>query len=166
MPWRSVLLSYSTSWSNQNLSKRFLKVLTVSLEDELKGMKKTSVSRIIWCQRPFRSLVLRRTLCHRIIIPDSEQERTTKARTERKLAVTHGLAISNAKISIYFSNKIHGSNFIKQHSETVMVWSYQMLIAVWEKNIVSFMRIFDTLSFPISFQTRTGFQTSVDILFR
>jgi len=32
-----------------------------------------------------------------------------------------GLAISNAKILIYFSNKIYGSNFIKQHSEAVMV---------------------------------------------
>ena len=32
-----------------------------------------------------------------------------------------GLAISNAKISIYFSNKIYGSTFIKQQSETVMV---------------------------------------------
>ena len=33
-----------------------------------------------------------------------------------------GLAISNAKISRYFSNEIYGSNFIKQHSsETVMV---------------------------------------------
>ena len=31
------------------------------------------------------------------------------------------LVISNAKISIYFSNKIYRSNFIKQHSETVMV---------------------------------------------
>jgi len=37
----------------------------------------------------------------------------------------HGLAISNAKILIYFSNKIHGSNFIKQRSETVMVWNWQ-----------------------------------------
>jgi len=36
-----------------------------------------------------------------------------------------GLAISNAKILIYFSNKIYGSNFIKPHSETVMVWNYQ-----------------------------------------
>jgi len=27
-----------------------------------------------------------------------------------------GLVISSAKISIYFSNKIYGSNFIKQHS--------------------------------------------------
>jgi len=38
-----------------------------------------------------------------------------------------GLAISSAKILIYtfFSNKIYGSNFIKQHSETVMVWNYQ-----------------------------------------
>jgi len=32
-----------------------------------------------------------------------------------------GLAISDAEISTYFSNKIHGSNFISQHSETVTV---------------------------------------------
>jgi len=32
-----------------------------------------------------------------------------------------GLAISNAIIQIYFSSKIYGSDFIKQHSETVMV---------------------------------------------
>jgi len=32
-----------------------------------------------------------------------------------------GLAISNAKILIYFSSKIYGSNFIKQELETVMV---------------------------------------------
>ena len=31
------------------------------------------------------------------------------------------LAISSAKILIYFSNKIHESNFVNQHSETVMV---------------------------------------------
>jgi len=37
-----------------------------------------------------------------------------------------GLAISNGKILIYnFSNKLHGNYFIKQHSETVMVWNYQ-----------------------------------------
>jgi len=36
-----------------------------------------------------------------------------------------GLAISNAKIQICFWNKIYGSNFIKQHSETIMVWNYQ-----------------------------------------
>jgi len=35
------------------------------------------------------------------------------------------LAISNAKILIYFSNKIYGSNFTIQHSDTVMVWNYQ-----------------------------------------
>ena len=29
--------------------------------------------------------------------------------------------ISSAKTLIYFSNKIYGSNFIKQHSETVVV---------------------------------------------
>jgi len=31
------------------------------------------------------------------------------------------LAISSAKIQIYISSKIYGSDFIKQHSETVMV---------------------------------------------
>jgi len=36
-----------------------------------------------------------------------------------------GLAISSAKISIDFSNKIHVSNFIKQHWETVVVWNQQ-----------------------------------------
>ena len=39
--------------------------------------------------------------------------------------VPRGLAISNAKILIYFSNKMYGNNFIKQHSETVPVRSYQ-----------------------------------------
>jgi len=32
-----------------------------------------------------------------------------------------GLPVSNAKTMAYFSNKIYGSNFIKQHSETVTV---------------------------------------------
>jgi len=32
-----------------------------------------------------------------------------------------GLAIYSAKMLIYFSNKIYGSDFIKEHSETVMV---------------------------------------------
>ena len=43
-----------------------------------------------------------------------------------------GLAISNAKIKkIYiFSNKIYGSNLIKQHSETVRFEISKMLIAV------------------------------------
>jgi len=35
------------------------------------------------------------------------------------------LAISNAKILVYFSNKIYESNFIKQRSETVVVCNYQ-----------------------------------------
>ena len=34
-----------------------------------------------------------------------------------------GLALSNAKIQIHFSNKIYGSSFVKQHSKTVMVWN-------------------------------------------
>ena len=37
-----------------------------------------------------------------------------------------GLAISDAKIlTDFFSNKIYRSNFIKQHSETFMVWNNQ-----------------------------------------
>ena len=50
-----------------------------------------------------------------------------RSNRERKCADTigtmpvPGLAFSSAKILIYFSNKIHGSNFIKQHSETVTV---------------------------------------------
>ena len=45
-----------------------------------------------------------------------------------------GLAISNAEILIYFSNEIYGSNSIKQHSETVMVGTAKMLIAVQKIN--------------------------------
>jgi len=32
LPWRSALWLYNTSWLDQNLSKRFLKQLTVSAE--------------------------------------------------------------------------------------------------------------------------------------
>jgi len=61
-----------------------------------------------------------------------------------------GLAICNAKILIYFSHKIHGSNFIKQHSETVMVWHYQNAdCSLRKKFIVSFTIIFGTLSSPV-----------------
>ena len=52
----------------------------------------------------------------------------------------HGLAISKAKIVICFSNKIYGSNFIKQHSENVVVSNYKN--ADWslrKKIIVSFI---------------------------
>jgi len=42
-----------------------------------------------------------------------------------------GLTISNAKILIYFSNKICRSNFIKQHSEKLLWFEItKMLIAV------------------------------------
>jgi len=62
-----------------------------------------------------------------------------------------GLVITNAKILIYFfSNTIHGSNFINQHSETVMVWIYHSAdCSLRKKGIVSFIIIFGTLSFPI-----------------
>jgi len=74
---------------------------------------------------------------------------------EGKCADTAGtvpvLWTGNAKILIYFSNKIYGSNFVKQHSETVMVWFEitKMPTAVTEKNIiVSFIIFFGPLSFP------------------
>jgi len=37
----------------------------------------------------------------------------------------YGLAVSNAKMLRYFQVKIYGSNFIKQHSETVTVRNYE-----------------------------------------
>jgi len=62
-----------------------------------------------------------------------------------------GLAISGAEILIYFSNKIHAINFIKQHPETVVVWNYQNADSSFRKDfIVSFIMIFGSLSFPIS----------------
>ena len=64
-----------------------------------------------------------------------------------------GLAIFSAKILIYFSNKIYGNNFIKQHSETVMVWNYQNADCSLRKKIIVsfFFIIFGTLSFPNTF---------------
>ena len=50
---------------------------------------------------------------------------------------------------MYFSNKIHGSNFIRQLSETVMVWSYQNADCSLKKiNLLCHIVIFCTLSFP------------------
>jgi len=61
-----------------------------------------------------------------------------------------GLAISNAQILIHLSNKIYGSNFVKQHSEAVMVWNYQNADWNFTKKItVSYIIIFGTLSFPV-----------------
>jgi len=61
-----------------------------------------------------------------------------------------GLAISNAKIEIYFSNKIYGSNVVKQHLETVTVWNYHHSdCSLKNKFIVLFIIIFCTLLFPI-----------------
>jgi len=77
---------------------------------------------------------------------------------ERKRADTIGTVpvpwagYSNAKILIYFSNKIYGSNFIKQHSETIMVLNYQNADCSLRKEfIVPFVILFGTVSFPITF---------------
>ena len=59
------------------------------------------------------------------------------------------MAISNAKILIYFFI-IRRSDFIKQHSETVMVWNYQNANCSIRKNFtVSFIITFGRLSFPM-----------------
>ena len=73
-----------------------------------------------------------------------------------------GLATSNAKIWRYFL-KIYGSDFIKQQSETVMVWNYQDAdCSLKNKFIVSFTRpiIFGTLSYPI---VRRGLNLKVKV---
>jgi len=57
-----------------------------------------------------------------------------------------GLAISSAKLQIYFSNKTYGNNFVKQHSETVIS---KMLIAVQKIKFIVPFSIFCTLSFPV-----------------
>ena len=54
------------------------------------------------------------------------------------------------KISIYFPNKIYGSNFIKQHSKTVMVRNCQNADCTFKnKFIVLFVIIFGTFSLPM-----------------
>jgi len=50
-----------------------------------------------------------------------------------------GLAISNAKIEIYFSNKIYGSNFVKQHSERLWFDITIMLISVKKINLLCYL---------------------------
>jgi len=51
---------------------------------------------------------------------------------------------------VFFQIKTYGSNFIKQHSETVMARSRQNADCSFRKKIiVSFIVIFGTLSFPI-----------------
>jgi len=64
-----------------------------------------------------------------------------------------GLAIFNAKI--YLSNKIYGNNFIKQHSETVMVWNYQNShCSLRKKYCVIYYNFRDTF-LPNSFVSKT-----------
>ena len=53
----------------------------------------------------------------------------------------HGTAISSAKMLIHFSNKIYRRTFIKKHSETVMVWNYQLQ---FKKNLLCHLLQFST----------------------
>ena len=64
-----------------------------------------------------------------------------------------GLAISNAKILIYFF-QIKYTEAISSNSTRRLLWFEitKILIEVYEKNILSFIIIFYTLSFPIRVQ--------------
>jgi len=75
-----------------------------------------------------------------------------------------GLAISIGKILIRFSNKIYGSSFIKQHSETVIVLNYQSADYSLRKKILLFVIIFGTLSFPMQFSRVKLYTFAVYIL--
>jgi len=68
------------------------------------------------------------------------------------------LAISNARMLIYYSNKIHVSNFVKRHSETVVVRNYQNVdCSLREKIIVAFIIIFFcTLLFAVGLLASTS----------
>ena len=78
---------------------------------------------------------------------DGEVRRSTTANESVPIQLAQCRAICNAKILIYiFSNKIHGSNFITQHSETVMIRNYQNADCILKinKSIVLFIIIFGT----------------------
>jgi len=62
-----------------------------------------------------------------------------------------GLSVFNDKIQVYFSKQIHGSKFVKQHSETVTVCIYENAdCSFLERNfVVLFIIIFGPLSFPV-----------------
>ena len=88
------------------------------------------------------------------------QSRPRPLHRERKCADTIGTVLvpsaarlfqwRNINIGVYVSNKIHGSSFINQHSETVVVWNYPDADCSLKKNtlILLFIIIFGTLSFP------------------
>jgi len=65
------------------------------------------------------------------------------------------LAILNAKLKIYFSNKIYGSNLSNSTRKLLLFEITEMLTAVLRnKFIVLFIAVFGTLSFPMSFVIR------------
>jgi len=64
-----------------------------------------------------------------------------------------GLAISSAKIFVYFSNKIYGSDFVEQHTETVMVWNYENADCCLRKKILCQLWLFSAHFRPPYFDT-------------
>ena len=87
---------------------------------------------------------------------DGEVRRSTTANESVPIQLAQcrfpGQAICTAKILIYiFSNKIHGSNFITQHSETVMIRNYQNADCILKINkfyCVIYYNFRHTISFP------------------
>jgi len=72
-------------------------------------------------------------------------------------ASTMGWPFPMLKYKYIFSNKIYGSNFIKHHSETVMVWNYQTADCSFkDKYIVSIIIILGTLTFPVGLSLKLG----------
>jgi len=73
--------------------------------------------------RDTRAGWLQRTSCGPIyrIFSRRSHDYLTTGNESAPIQLFPGLAISNDKILRYFSNKIHGSHLIKQHSEPVMV---------------------------------------------
>ena len=55
-----------------------------------------------------------------------------------------GLAISDAKIEIYFSNKIHGSNFSDSTGKLLWFEMTKMLIAVKKRNLSCYCNFWHT----------------------
>ena len=53
-------------------------------------------------------------------------------------AIELGLPLPFLKYKIYFSNKIHGSNLVERHSETVIrVEITEILIAVFKNKVIA-----------------------------
>jgi len=102
----------------------------------------------------FESYTMWSQICRKIVwyvSVDPSSQQGTKVSSYNSTISTVGaywflrLAIPNAKILIYFSNIIYGSNFFKRHLGTVVVRNYQNAdCSLKNKFIVLFTVIFGT----------------------